>query len=125
MTGSPSVALLRLLMSNPEFTINTDEVDVAALVKQIRESVAEKKKTGAYSDAQVAVAERSNLTNLKDDEEFISLYGFSCLNADKLDKLSVVITSLKKSPEARANAAYACLSSAPRTHSSRYHAWLR
>ena len=46
------------------------------------------------------------LSQYKDDEEFISLYAFSCLNADKLDKLSVAITSLKKSPESRANAAY-------------------
>jgi hypothetical protein len=35
----------------------------------------------------------SVLEHNKDDEEFISLYGFSCLNADKLDKLSAAITS--------------------------------
>ena len=46
------------------------------------------------------------LEQYKDDEEFISLYAFSCLNADYLDKLSIPITALKKSPEARANAAY-------------------
>ena len=48
----------------------------------------------------------SILSQYKDDEEFISLYAFSCLNADKLDKLAVAITSLKKSPDSRANAAY-------------------
>ena len=42
----------------------------------------------------------------KNDEEFISLYAFSCLNADQLDKLSMPISSLKKTPESRANAAY-------------------
>lgn len=46
------------------------------------------------------------LQQYKDDEEFISLYAFACLNADQLDKLSMPITSLKKSPESRANAAY-------------------
>ena len=46
------------------------------------------------------------LEQYKDDEEFISLYAFACLNADHLDKLSVPITALKKSSEARANAAY-------------------
>ncbi|WP_345977446.1 hypothetical protein [Sulfurimonas sp. HSL3-7] len=46
------------------------------------------------------------LEEYKDDEEFISLYAFACLNADHLDKLSMPITALKKSKEARANAAY-------------------
>ena len=61
-------------MNQPEFTIQTDEIDVTALVDQIRKNVADKKKSGAYSDSLVAVAERSNLTNLKDDEEFITYY---------------------------------------------------
>jgi len=46
------------------------------------------------------------LEQYKNDEEFVSLYAFSCLNADYLDSLSVPITLLKNSPEARANAAY-------------------
>ena len=46
------------------------------------------------------------LQKYKNDEEFISLYAFSCLNADQLDKLAIPITELKKSPESRANAAY-------------------
>lgn len=46
------------------------------------------------------------LEQYKNDEEFISLYAFSCLNADHLDKLLIPITTLKKSKEARANAAY-------------------
>ena len=61
-------------MTQPEFTMQTADIDVKALVDQIRQTVAEKKKSGAYSGAQVAVAERSNLTNLKDDEEFINYY---------------------------------------------------
>ncbi len=46
------------------------------------------------------------LDQYKNDEEFISLYAFSCLNADQLNKLSMPISTLKKTPEARANAAY-------------------
>ena len=40
------------------------------------------------------------------DEEFISLYAFACLHADQLDKLSIPISALNKTAEARANAAY-------------------
>jgi hypothetical protein len=40
------------------------------------------------------------------DEEFVSLYAFSCLNVDYVDRLSVPITTLKFSQEARSNAAY-------------------
>jgi len=42
----------------------------------------------------------------RDDEEFVSLYAFSCLNADQLDRLAVPISILKGSEEARSNAAY-------------------
>ena len=40
------------------------------------------------------------------DEEFLSIYAFSCLNIDEIDQLSFAITGLKKSKESRANAAY-------------------
>lgn len=46
------------------------------------------------------------LDQYSNDEEFISLYAFSCLNADYLDKLSMPISTLKNSAESRANAAY-------------------
>ncbi|WP_345991925.1 hypothetical protein [Sulfurimonas sp. HSL-1716] len=42
----------------------------------------------------------------RDDENFVSIYAFSCLNADYIDRLSVPITILKNSKEARSNAAY-------------------
>lgn len=45
-------------------------------------------------------------TQNRNDEEFLSLYGFSCLNADYIDRLALPISILKASPEARANAAY-------------------
>jgi len=46
------------------------------------------------------------LARLAQDEEFVSIYAFSCLQADQLDKLALPITYLKSSSEARANAAY-------------------
>lgn len=47
--------------------------------------------------------------NLKEntrDEEYMSLYAFACLNVDFLDRLSMPISTLKYSQEARSNAAY-------------------
>ena len=40
------------------------------------------------------------------DEAFVSLYGFSCLKADYIDRLSIPIAILKHSEEARSNSAY-------------------
>ncbi len=47
-----------------------------------------------------------NFSNNKKDEEFVSLYAFSCLNSDYIDRLSIPIALLKVSKEARANSAY-------------------
>lgn len=47
-----------------------------------------------------------NFAQYSRDEEYVSLYGFSCLNVDYVDRLSVPITILKLTPESRANAAY-------------------
>ena len=47
-----------------------------------------------------------NFNTYKKDEEFISLYAFSCLNSDYIDRLAIPIAMLKFSKEARANSAY-------------------
>jgi hypothetical protein len=47
-----------------------------------------------------------NLNKNRNDENFVSIYAFSCLNADYIDRLSVPITLLKNTPESRSNAAY-------------------
>lgn len=47
-----------------------------------------------------------NFKKNKKDEEFVSLYAFSCLNSDHIDRLAVPTALLKLSKEARANAAY-------------------
>jgi len=48
----------------------------------------------------------NNFSHIKHDENYISLYAFSCLKSDFIDRLSVPIAMLKYSPEARANSAY-------------------
>ncbi len=40
------------------------------------------------------------------DEEFISLYAFSCLKSDYIDRLALPVSLLKFSQEARSNSAY-------------------
>jgi hypothetical protein len=40
------------------------------------------------------------------DEEYISLYAFSCLKSDYIDRLALPITQLKFSSQTRANSAY-------------------
>lgn len=40
------------------------------------------------------------------DESYVTLYAFSCLKADYIDRLAVPITVLKNSKDARANASY-------------------
>jgi hypothetical protein len=47
-----------------------------------------------------------NLKRNKNDEAFVSLYAFSCLKSDYINRLAVPITLLRFSPEARINSAY-------------------
>lgn len=47
-----------------------------------------------------------NLGANKEDEKFISLYAFACLQADKIDRLALPIIMLNRSTESRKNAAY-------------------
>lgn len=44
--------------------------------------------------------------NNKRDEEFVSLYAFSCLYSDYIDRLAIPISVLKLTEESRANSAY-------------------
>lgn len=54
--------------------INAPGVDVEALMQEIEETVARKAAQGAYADARIARAERTNLLNLRRDEEFLAFY---------------------------------------------------
>lgn len=48
----------------------------------------------------------TKLQKHQDDEKYISLYAFSCLQADEVDRLALPVILLKKSKEARKNATY-------------------
>ena len=58
--------------------IGADGIDVDKLVAEIQARVAEKRARGAYDDARVARAEKHNLLNLQDDDEFLENY-LNCL----------------------------------------------
>ena len=64
--------------SHPDITINAPGIDTAALVNEIRAAVERKTREGVYSDPRIARAERSNLMNLKGEENFLSFY-IECL----------------------------------------------
>ena len=48
----------------------------------------------------------SNFRHNNRDEEYVSLYAFACLKSDYIDRLTVPISVLKYSKEARSNSAY-------------------
>ena len=65
-------------MSAEIIEIGAEGVDVAAVVAAIRKSVDEKIAAGVYADARIAAAERANLAQLKNDEQFAGYY-LQCL----------------------------------------------
>jgi hypothetical protein len=48
----------------------------------------------------------NHLNKFRDDENYVTLFAFSCLNSDRIDRITTAIPLLKATPEARANAAY-------------------
>ena len=48
----------------------------------------------------------NNFGRYTKDEDFLSLYGFGCLKSDFIDRLSLPISLLKYTKDARANSAY-------------------
>ncbi len=54
--------------------IHAPGVDVEKLMAEIEETVNRKASQGAYADARIARAERTNLLNLRNDEEFLAFY---------------------------------------------------
>ncbi|WP_200764094.1 hypothetical protein [Nitrosophilus alvini] len=56
---------------------------------------------------QKACLEGNQIFNkIKKNEDLVTLYAFSCLKADYIDRLAVPIIALRKTKRARANAAY-------------------
>ena len=60
------------------FKIGVRDFDTSHIVEQIRARVADNMKKGVYADLSVARAERTNLCNLRDEEEFLTFY-MDCL----------------------------------------------
>jgi hypothetical protein len=50
-----------------------------------------------------------NFKLIQANEAYTSLYAFSCLNADKIDRLNTPLKTLNQTTEARANASYFAL----------------
>jgi len=65
-------------MADSTFEIGAPGIDTARLVEDIRARVAEKLQAGAYTDSRIGWAERFNLSNLKDQDEMLTLY-LECL----------------------------------------------
>lgn len=66
------------MSDNNSIHIGAGVLDTAAIVAEIRARVAERRERGEYDEAAIARAERHNLSNLKDDEQFLERY-LSCL----------------------------------------------
>ena len=65
-------------MNDSIFEVGAEGMDTVALVRDIRATVERKRAQGAYADARVARAERHNLLNLDNEEDFFGLY-MACL----------------------------------------------
>jgi hypothetical protein len=61
-------------MNDQVFEVHAPGADVARIVDEIRAAVDRKRADGCYADPRVARAERFNLTNLRNDEDFFALY---------------------------------------------------
>ena len=72
-------------MSTPLFEVGAPGVDVEKLVREIQETVERKAAQGVYADARIARAERANLVNFRDDEEFLAFYLNSLREAASVD----------------------------------------
>lgn len=65
-------------MSDSLFTMGAAGVDTSAIVADIRAKVAANMEQGVYTDVRVGRAERCNLANMKDEDNFLSFY-LECL----------------------------------------------
>ncbi|MCK5850581.1 MAG: hypothetical protein KAH23_06660 [Kiritimatiellae bacterium] len=66
-------------MNDSIFQINAPGIDTNAIVEDIRDSVAEKMNQGLYTSAEIARAERTNISSFKDLDEFQTFY-LDCLH---------------------------------------------
>lgn len=65
-------------MSAAMFDVGAEGIDTERLVADIQARVEEKRRSGIYTDARIARAERANLAHLRGDQDFLSFY-LQCL----------------------------------------------
>ena len=66
------------MSATPVLSIGAPGLDVARLVADLQATVDRKARDGAYADARVARAEKTNLVNLRGSDDFITFY-LACL----------------------------------------------
>ena len=66
-------------MNDSIFQVNAPGADAEKLVADVRASVDKKMRDGAYADARIARAERTNLVNLRNEDQFLGFY-LKCLH---------------------------------------------
>jgi len=66
-------------MNKSTFEIGANGINTERIVAEIQAAVAEKMKNGMYADARIARAERTNIENLKNEEDFLTFY-LECLH---------------------------------------------
>jgi hypothetical protein len=66
-------------MTETLFTIGAPGVDTERIVREVQEAVARKMEAGVYRDARIARAERANLANLRNQDQFLEFY-LRCLS---------------------------------------------
>lgn len=87
-------------MSDQLFQVGAPGVDVEKIVREIRETVERKAAEGVYADARIARAERANLINFRDDEEFLTFYLNSLREAAVVDINDFEIRERRSGPAA-------------------------
>jgi hypothetical protein len=83
-------------MDTSDVKIGADGVDVAALMARIKAEVARKTREGVYTDLRVAVAEKTNLDQVKDQDDFFALYLESLREAVVIDINDFPITERRR-----------------------------
>ena len=66
-------------MNKPVFEIGAPGLDTSKIVEEIQAAVSKKIADGVYADARIARAERTNLVNLRGDDQFLTFY-LKCLH---------------------------------------------
>ncbi len=85
-------------MVNTPIEFSAPGVDAEQIVREIQETVARKTADGLYADARIARAERFNLVNLKNDEDFLAFYLRSLREASFVDINDFEIRERRNSP---------------------------